>query len=196
MSDQLIAEASGRAFLGVISIVKQRFGTDALATILANTDDATRRTFSAPFVGRRWYPYPAYAALLRGIEKTYGKNDGKLARELGLAAGVRDLGSIFKLYVMMSSAERLIRSCEKIWPVYYRNAGKMQALAWAPERTVLRITDFKHMDPLHCELMAGWMISTMAQIGCRVNDDGHESACMSKGAAYHEFVSSWTPLKR
>jgi hypothetical protein len=196
VGEQIIAEASGRAFLGVISYLKVRFGPDSLARVLSTADPVTRRAFDAPFVARKWYAYQAYGGFLRAIETTYGKGDGKLAKALGVAAGERDLGSIFKLYAMMASAERLIRSCEKIWPVYYRNAGKMEAIAWDPARTVVRISDFKHMEPFHCRLMEGWMISTMAQIGCRVSDEGHESECMSTGGAHHEFVCTWVPMKR
>jgi hypothetical protein len=194
--DQNIAEASGRAFLGIISYLKQRKGPEALGRVLSALDPAARRTFDSAIVGRKWYAYSAYAAFLRAVDTTYGSGDGKMARELGVSAGERDLGSIFKLYVMMASAERLIRSCEKIWPVYYRNAGKMQAIEWAQERTVVRISAFRHMDPLHCRLMEGWMISTMAQLGCRVSDEGRETTCMSNGGPHHEFVCSWTPIKR
>ena len=187
----IIAEASGRAFLGIIGHVKGTRGDAALKRAIAATEPATQRAFEQPFLARRWYSYAAYADFLRSLDRTLGKNDGAFARELGASAGRRDLGSIFKLYVMMASAERLIRSCERIWPVYYRNAGKMTAIAWEPSRTVLRISDFKHMEPMHCRLMEGWMIATMTQIGFAVSEDGREHTCMSTGGAYHEFVCSW-----
>ncbi|MCC6806258.1 MAG: hypothetical protein IT381_02445 [Deltaproteobacteria bacterium] len=196
MGDQNIAEASGRALLGLISHLKKSHGPDAFKQVLAATDASTQRTFETALVARKWYAYTAYADVLRAAEKTFGTGDGRYARKLGIAAGERDLGSIFKLYAMMASAERLIRSCEKIWPVYYRNAGKMQAIAWEPLRTIVRISDFKHMEPLHCRLMEGWMISTMAQIGCRVSDEGREIACMSKGDDAHDFECTWTPASR
>lgn len=191
MSERLIAEASGRAFLGILGFIKARRGPEGITRVIGALDPQVRRTFDTPFVARKWYAYADYAAFLRAIEKTMGDGTGRVLREIGIAAGDRDLSSLFKLYVMLASAERLIRSCEKIWPVYYRNAGKMEAVAWDPEKTVLRI-HFKHMDPLHCRLMEGWMIGTMAKIGFRVNEDGREVACMANGGAHHEFVATWT----
>jgi hypothetical protein len=44
--------------------------------------------------------------------------------------------------------------------------------------------------------MEGWMITTMATIGFIVSDDASETACMARGAPYHEFRCSWTRGKK
>jgi hypothetical protein len=67
----------------------------------------------------------------------------------------------------------------------------MEAVAWEPARTVLRIHDFPRMDPAHCQLMAGWMMQSMRTIGATVLD-ASESECTSRGGPYHEFVCRWT----
>jgi len=111
---------------------------------------------------------------------------------VGEIAGRRDLGSILRVYVALSSPERLIRSCAKIWPSYYRNAGRMEAVTWSPENTTLRIHDFPAMSHHHCRLMEGWMISTMQTIGFQPSNDARETRCPSRGDAWHEFSCRWT----
>jgi hypothetical protein len=187
------AQASGRAFLGLIRYVKDHGGgAPTLARVIEGAGPAARDTFAKPIRIMSWYPYAAFSGFLGSLERHLGKSDPAFCRHLGAAAGTRDLGTVFRIYRALASPERLIRACGKVWPSYYRDAGRMEAVAWEPDYTVLRIYDFPEMDPRHCRLMEGWMISTMLNIGCRVNDDGMERQCMRAGAPYHEFTCSWT----
>jgi hypothetical protein len=71
----------------------------------------------------------------------------------------------------------------------------MRAIAWQPNETVLRIEGFPGMHKGHCRLMEGWMIQTMATIGCQVLPGAKETTCESRGGAYHEFACRWEPKK-
>ncbi|HVY49738.1 MAG TPA: hypothetical protein VHB21_27780 [Minicystis sp.] len=188
-------EVSGKAFLGIVRYVKDARGDEALRALVERAPGPTRDVFRRQIRATDWHPYDAYAALLRLLERELGGGDKGFSRALGAAAGKRDLGSIFRVYTVLASAERLIRACDKVWPSYYRNAGEMRAVSWSPEDTRLRISGFSGMDPAHCRLMEGWMISTMAMIGFRVSDDARETACASRGAAFHEFACSWTKIR-
>jgi hypothetical protein len=186
------AEASGRAFLGILKYVKSTRGPDLLTAVVNAGNEESRAAFSRPIRMMGWYPYAAFVGFLHGLEHTLGKA-GQLTfcRELGDVAGIRDLGTVLKVYRTISSPERLIRACDKVWSSYYRNAGRMEAVAWAPEGTTVRIYDFAEMDPSHCRLMEGWMIATMRSIGFYVNNDAFERKCMSTGDAFHEFHCTW-----
>jgi hypothetical protein len=186
------AEASGRAFLGLIRHVKDSRGDRGLAAIVRDAGEPTENVFRSKIRVAGWYPYASFSGFLAAADRALGKGDGQSCRALGAAAGKRDLTTILRVYVALASVERLIRSCEKIWPSYYRNAGRMEALTWHEDNTVLRIYDFPDMHPAHCRLMEGWMITTMATIGFHVNNDAMETACTSNGDPYHEFRCSWT----
>jgi hypothetical protein len=186
------AEVSGRAFLGIVKYIKSTRGPGALASVIAAGTEPCRQAFARPIRVMNWYPYPAFAGFLKGLESAFGgTGQHSVCRELGDVAGVRDLGTVLKVYRTLSSPERLIRSCEKVWSSYYRRAGRMQAVTWEPNVTTVRIYDFPEMEPAHCRLMEGWMISTMRSIGFYVNDDAFERKCMSTGDPYHEFHCTW-----
>ena len=186
------AEVNGRAFLGLVKHIKGTRGPETLAAAIAAGTDESRRVFAHPIRMMGWYPYPAFVGFLHGIEKALGRSDQhSYCRELGDVAGVRDLGTVLRVYRTLSSPERLIRACEKVWSSYYRRAGRMEAVTWAPDDTTLRIYDFPEMDPAHCRLMEGWMVSTMRSIGFYVNNDAFERKCMSTGDPYHEFHCTW-----
>ncbi len=181
---------SGRAFLGLIRHIKDARPT-ALQSVVDHAGEPLRGVFAERILTTRWYPYPAFVAFLHAVEERLGRGQRDYCRALGAAAGVRDLGTIFRIYRALASPERLIRSCSKVWPSYYRNAGRMDAIAWAPEETILRITEFPQMDRMHCRLMEGWMISTMNDIGVKILPGARESECASRGGSCHEFRCSW-----
>ncbi|PZR08019.1 MAG: hypothetical protein DI536_25625 [Archangium gephyra] len=184
------AEVSGRAFLGIIKHVKETYGANALHELLPTLPPATQKVFGGRILHATWYPYEAYIGLLKALAQKYGNGSSDYCRELGAASGTRDINTVFRIYLAIASTERLIRSCTKVWSSYYRNAGTMEAMSWAPEETLLRISDFPDMAPEHCRLMEGWMITTMNVLGADVID-GHESMCMSTGGAAHEFKCRW-----
>jgi len=186
------AEVSGRAFLGILKYIKSTRGPATLAAIVDAGNSESRAAFERPIRMMGWYPYPAFVGFLHGLERVLGRaGQHSFCRELGDVAGVRDLGTVLRVYRTLSSPERLIRACDKVWLSYYRNAGRMEAVTWIPDDTNLRIYDFPDMDPSHCRLMEGWMISTMRAIGFYVNNDAFERSCMSTGDPYHEFHCTW-----
>ncbi len=185
------AEANGRAFLGLIRYVKDQHGQAALDAAVASGGLALRPIFSQPIRIMRWYPYDGFIAFLQALQRSVGQGDPRFYRALGAFAGERDLGTVFRIYRALASPERLIRACEKVWPSYYRGAGRMEALRWTAEDTTLRIVEFPSMHPAHCRLMEGWMLSTMKQIGVAVDEGAAEVECAGKGGRWHEFHCTW-----
>ncbi len=166
-------------------------GSDSLAAIIEQGGPELGRVFGERISKLGWYPYAALSGFLIAAERTLPASERGAAFDLGVAAGKRDLGTVLKIYVALASAERLIRSCKLVWRNYYKHAGRMEAVEWQPESTVLRILEFPEMHRLHCRLMEGWMIATMESLGFRVNDDACQSAFMGDGDPYHEFRCSW-----
>ena len=186
-----MAEVRGMAFLGLIRFVKTTYGADKLAELIDNAPTPTQLACSERLRSHGWYPYEGFAGFLLAADKTFGTGDLAFCRRLGHEAARMDLESTFGDFKANASTENLIRGCTLVWSTYYRDAGRMDAVAWKPERTVLRITDFPGMAPSHCKLMEGWMIEAMAMIGAKVDDDASEIKCMSRGDDCHEFSCSW-----
>jgi hypothetical protein len=184
-------EVSGRALLGLFAFAKERGGRATLADVVASLDRESAAAFDERIQALRFYPYAAYIALLHALQRRFAKPGEAFFHRVGAAAGERDLGTMFKVYVALASPERLIRSCTRVWSSYYRNAGTMTAVSWEPQDTRLRIEGFPTMAPAHCELMDGWMVATMKRIGVVVNDGARETACMSRGDPHHEFACTW-----
>ena len=184
---------SGRALLGLLAFAKERGGKQAIDEVVGFLGPTSRAVLSERVQALQYYPYATYIDLLHALERRYAKPKDGFFRRVGASAGERDLGTMFKVYVALASPERLIRSCTRVWSSYYRNAGTMTAIAWEERDTRLRIDGFAAMDRAHCELMEGWMLATMKQIGVVVGPNARETACTAWGGAYHEFACTWRP---
>lgn len=184
-------EVSGRAFVGILRHVKREVGEAELKRVIGGAPDDTQRALAARIAHTVWFPYSAFAGFLSTLDVKLGRGDPNYARSLGTVAGQSDLGTVFRVYVALASTERLIRGCSRVWPAYYRNCGQMDAIAWAPEKTVLRISGFPQMSPVHCRLMEGWMLAAMKTIGAEVLPGARETSCASRGSQFHEFTCSW-----
>lgn len=180
------------AFLGLLKQLRTQFGAAAVADAIPSWGVGIAEVCAHRLGKTDWYPYAAFVELLEGAERDFGTGDGALVRSVGEAAARRDLsGGAFSILRVLSSPRHLIGSCERVWPRYYDNAGRMIAVAREPDNTVLRILEFPTMARMHCRMMEGWMTSAMSQLGADVLPGGRETMCMHDGAAHHEFSCQW-----
>jgi hypothetical protein len=180
------------AFLGVLRELRRETGAERIATAMRGWGDALAQVVAQRVEKGEWYPYVAFAQLLAGADRELGDGTGALCRELGFVAAKHDLRGPFTVLKLLASPQHLIRSCERVWPRYYRNAGRMEAVKTEPTDTLLRIHEFAAMAPQHCRMMEGWMVAAMGVLGATVLPGARETACMASAAPYHEFACTWT----
>ena len=188
-----MAQIRGMAFLGAARHVKHLHGLEMLARVVRDAGPEAGAAFSAPINGLALYPYAALAGLLRSVDKHLGKGDLEYCKVIGDLSARHDLETIFKVYAVRPSAESMIQACTPIWGMYTEGAGTMEAVEFAPDNTILRITGFPEMDPAHCRLMEGWMIAAMDVVGAEVLPGACERECNSRGGSCHEFWCRWRP---
>lgn len=186
-----MAKIRGLAFLGAIRHIKHSYGQEKLTELIREAGPELQATFMKRVNGLGLYPYEALVDLLVSIDRKFGKGDLEYCRTVGDLAARNDLETIFKVYAVRPSPEKMITACTPIWGMYTENAGYMEAVSTDPDRTILRITDFPEMHPAHCRLMEGWMIAAMDVVGVRVLPGARETECQSRGGRYHEFWCQW-----
>jgi hypothetical protein len=179
------------AFLGAARHVRHSFGPAVLDEIVRDAGPAAQKTFSKRIDGLGLHPYEAFVGMLRSIDRHLGSGDLSYCRTLGDMAARVDLETIYKVYAIRPSPEKMITACTPIWGMYTDGCGYMEAVDVRPENTVLRILDFSDMDPAHCRLMEGWMTAAMDFIGVNLLPGAGETECVSTGGRYHQFVCRW-----
>jgi hypothetical protein len=98
-----VPEVSGRAFLGLINQLRDAHGAKALVELKPFLPPATAAVFNARITHAAWYPYDAYIGFLRALTTKYGKGQLEYCRELGRGSGVRDINTVFKIYLAIAS---------------------------------------------------------------------------------------------
>jgi hypothetical protein len=195
MADQIGAApplVKGTAFLGIFRYLKARpDGAQLLPKVIGALPPEIRKHFEHKIFAVADYPYPVFVAFIRQVDKTAGRGDLALCRELGKHSAKLDIESVYMLYKKRAKPEDLSRDSGVIWKSYYANAGTMKTEDISPEHTVVRIYDFPTMDPAHCRLMEGWMTQAMIEAGASPLEELREVKCTSSGGPYHEFVGSW-----
>lgn len=79
-----MARIKGFAIRGVLRYAKK--SGIRPSELVAGLPETARAFFENPIVHGDFYPYEAFAALLRRIEAAQGKGDGSLAHEMGREA--------------------------------------------------------------------------------------------------------------
>lgn len=188
------ATVCGRAFLGIISMIKEQDGPEAVEKVIGKSSQALGRIFAERIRVLTWHPYSSYVEFLCNVDSVLGKGDYAYCKALGMLAGRHDLSSIFKVFTTLASPERFVRNAKKFWDSYFRGAGRLEGISWEPDSTVFRVYDFPQMHPAHCVLDEGWFIGSFTAMGFEVQGDKLEVECPQRGGQYHEFLIKWSPI--
>ncbi|MEZ4219591.1 MAG: hypothetical protein R3B13_01600 [Polyangiaceae bacterium] len=187
-----MASIRGMAFLGAVRYIKQTGGEELLARVVDDAGPVVAKTFAKRINGLGLQPYRAFTDFLVAMDRVLGRGDLDYCRQFGGVAARHDLETVFKVYTVRPSPEKMIEACTAIWGMYVDGGGHMEAVDTSPQRTVLRIHEFPEMAPAHCRMMEGWMIAAMDVVGVDVLPGACESECMSRGGRFHEFVCEWS----
>ena len=182
-----MARIKGFALRGLLKSVKESGGS--IPAVLAALPEAERAFFARPIVTSEWYPYSAFAALVRAIDGIQGKGDLVHARALGRAAAVRDLGTTFRIISAVASPKFLIERGHMFWSKYC-DAGSLRLDASGERFFKARLEGFPEIDQAHCVLIEGWLEGLGDALGA-IGMASRQVRCVHRGDADCEFEGSW-----
>jgi hypothetical protein len=182
-----MARIKGFAIRGLLKSVKDTGGS--IPAVLAALPEAERAAFARSIVSSEWYPYTAFAALVRTIDSIQGKGDLAYARELGRSAAARDLGGTFRIMTAIASPKFLIERGAMFWSKYC-DAGRLDLEAKHDRSFKARLEGFADIDRAHCLLIEGWLTGLGAALGA-VGMTTRQVQCVHRGDPACEFESSW-----
>jgi hypothetical protein len=182
-----MASIKGFAIRGLLKSVKERGGS--IAAVIAALPEAERASFARPIVASAWYPYAAFAALVRAIDRIQGKGDLTYARELGRAAAGRDLGGTFRIISAMASPRFLVERGHMFWGKYC-DAGTLRLKMREDRLFDARLEGLPEIDEAHCLLIEGWLEGLGKALGA-VGMVSRQTRCVHRGDAVCEFEGRW-----
>jgi predicted hydrocarbon binding protein len=182
-----MARVKGFALRGLLKSVKDSGGS--IPAVLAALPEAERAAFARPIVTSEWYPYAAFAALVRAVDRIQGKGDLTYARELGRSAAARDLGTTFRIISTVASPKFLIERGAMFWSKYC-DAGSLRLDASRDKFFSARLEGFPEIDAAHCLLIEGWLEGLGKALGA-VGMASRQVRCVHRGDPICEFEGKW-----
>lgn len=181
------AEIKGVGLRGLLKYIKSHH-QPGVGPIIEKLPGPEKEIFASPILTSNWYPYSAFAELLKIMDAEMGTGDMMLCRKYGEDAGSLDLNSIFKVFLKVGSPQFIIKRSDWFWKQYYRPGG-MEVPETTDTMVKIRIVNFPIVRH-HCKVMEGWMEKSIEMSGAK-NPRMREVQCMSEGSAYCEFIGEW-----
>ena len=186
------ASVKGFALRGLLRSVKDAGWS--IPEVIAVVPESERRAFARPVVSSAWYPYAAFIALVRAVEKLHGRGtDFALSRELGRRSAARDLGGTFRIISAMASVEFLLKRAQIFWSQYC-DRGRLVMETPARNTFAARLEEFPDIDPVHCRLIEGWFHGMGEALGA-VGMSCRHTRCLRRGDPACEYDGAWTSTR-
>lgn len=185
-----MAQIKGFAIRGLLKFVKESGHPGGIPAILEKIPPDLQPTFRLKILHGTWYPYDAYDALLRVVDRELGQGDLELMSEVGRFAARQEISSIWKLVTYFSSVETLLRRSSLFWPRYC-DVGVFETYDVEPGSGNGVIRDFPAISRPHCHLITGWVEQMAMNAGARTVEV-EKIRCVHRGDEACEYAGRWT----
>jgi hypothetical protein len=182
----------GNSFAAALPYLKRRFGEEAFRRVLAGLKDPESAQLLAEGVRRNgWYPFAWLTDFYESLERSLGKGDGALVRDMNRELAREDLGTILKAFIaIFGHPHDIVQRASTLWGLYY-DAGELAVTEQTPNSVRLELRSFPAAHRLHCASVLGWMIGCIGATRVRTPKVEH-TRCRLDGAPVCEFVATWS----
>lgn len=159
--------------------VRERFGEEALARVLARCSPAVReRVALANAID--WHPAAELDEFLTMIDRDLGRGDGKLAEAAGAAAARANLRRMgLRIAFFLARPEFIMRRVAGVWR-QYNDAGQMRVLEFANGRMVAELVGVTTPSWAFCCSITGWLAEAALAAGLKRTVVNHVE-CRARG---------------
>jgi hypothetical protein len=157
--------------------------------ILADLSPTDQDMLKKMFLSNAWLDYSLWWRLLIATDKTLGKGDLALIREIGAFDARENLNGIYKTFISFMRPDFIIGNASMIWKRYY-DSGELRPIQVTRTSAEFWLLDWKTL-PLQHELeIIGWMESALSMTGVKNLHIGH-TTCMARGDDHCTFHAVW-----
>ncbi len=184
-----MSNVKGAAITARIRFVRERYGEDGLARLLAEMPKGSRTVLEARVLPQAWIPYDVFVDLGATADRLFGRGDLALCYEMaGFAADV-NLPTLYRLFYRIGSPQYIFRRAAQLWNVHY-DSGQLAAMEAGRDAARLEIVGFDRPTSVHCLSVLGWAARSIELSGGVVLS-AEEERCRARGDETCELVARW-----
>jgi len=184
-----MTNVKGTAVVAALRFLRERFGEDGLASILADLDPADRAALEGGALVSAWYPVALMLRLMRAAEARFGTRLIHLYRHMGRASADYGLTTVYKIFFKVGSPQFIIAKGSSLFGRYY-SQGQLRIVESKAGHAAVDLVDFPDGAPEFCERIRGWMERTMELAGAQKLRSAH-SLCVHRGDEVCRFEGFW-----
>lgn len=185
-----MAKIKGTAIRGALKFVKESDSPHEIPDVLEKLPDSVAPVYEQRILAADWYPYEAYAELLRVLDEKIGRGDLSLMPELGRFGAQRDIRGVLKIIATFSSVEKLIARGDWFWNRYC-DTGDSVVLESDSGRAVMALKDFPGIAIQHCHLLTGWLEGLSSAVGGKAVRVV-KTRCVHRGDPWCQWDARWS----
>lgn len=145
---------------------RERFGEKEFAKLLAaKFSPEVRQSFEADLLTSRDYPAQLQNDFLAQLAAHFGPSGEQELRVMGAWCARRDLGGIYRIFLMLFSTLRSLEAFVGLWR-RYQNTGEAVLTRQEPGLAVLEIRD-EHNTIQHSWLVGGYVHAVLELTGAK-----------------------------
>lgn len=184
-----MANVKATAVLARINFIKERFGGPGYERVLAAVDGRVAERLRALVLPQEWLPLACLTELVEATERTFGRGDGALCREMARHAADANLTTLYRIFYRVASAGYVLTKASSLWKAHY-DSGRLEAVESGPKSIALRIVDFDVPECTHCRSVFAWAERSVELSGGSEVKVAH-SGCRKRGARACECTISY-----
>lgn len=184
-----MAYVKGSAFSSRIKWTRLNQGESGLNRLTAEVSSNLADLLEDGAVMSSWYPFELFIELNEAIDRTFGKGDLALIRQLGRHGADANLTTIYRLFFKVGTVKWIMARAARLWHMHY-DSGRMIVYQSPGKEVTLEIKDFDEPHRVHCMAVQGWAERSVELSGGRevVLD---ELSCRASGADTCKFRIKW-----
>ncbi|HEX8794969.1 MAG TPA: hypothetical protein VF765_28680 [Polyangiaceae bacterium] len=183
-----MGRAKGTAFFHDEEYVKQTYGPDAWARVLAAMPAAAAEVRSS-IVAVGWYDDTLLVETLRTVEEVLRERDPRIIETLGRFAAEQDLTRIHRVFLRMASPAFVLERATNLWRRFF-DSGRWEVKPAEGGVDGLLI-DSAIVHDVFCRNLQGYLQRLFELVGAKDVTVGHPE-CRVQGGALCRFAIRWT----
>ena len=185
-----MVNVKGSAFVSRIQWVKLNHGEDGIERLEEGCSAELRTVLQEGAAMARWYGFDLFLELNESIDKTFGKGDLALIKQLGRHGADAHLTTIYRLFYKVGTTKWILERASRLWGMHY-DSGRLIVRRFPGKEVELEIKDFATPHRVHCQAVHGWAERSLELSGGK-STVVDQIACRGLGDDRCRFRARWT----
>ena len=186
--ETLMAKVKGVALLSRMAMLKQHYGEEDTARIVAALSEQSRDLITGGgLISSSWYPAEVLKDLDDTIDKALKTKDPHAMETLGEMTAEQGLTTIHKLKIKTRPEETFTR-VPQLWSAFH-DTGELEITS-EPGKATFRVKGYGMPHRTFCRNLTGWA-NKMVELSGGKNVSTRETLCVCNGDECCEMVVTW-----